>query len=458
VPLTRLKGALGGAATPARIARLAAKGWIEVRSRVRLGKARGPRVRTSGGLESSGTAPELTPAQREVVSRVERGMEARRFAPILLHGVTGSGKTEVYLASAARALERGGQALVLVPEIALTPQLLGRFEARFPDEIAVLHSALTDAERREQWMRIREGRARIAVGARSAVFAPFGRLGLIVVDEEHESSYKQEEGFRYSAREPRRGPSPDAPYPGHPRLGDPVDGELPQRPPGPIRARRDEGTARRGGMPPSRSSTCAAPRSTPRGAARSRGPSWPPSRPASPRAGRRCSSSTDGATRPPSSARTAATSCVARSAASPHLPPGEKRLLCHYCDHSEAPPDRCPNCQGADLRMFGAGTERIADDVAKLFPDVAVERMDRDTTRGRGGHAAILRRFAAGEIRILVGTQMIAKGHDFPGVLLVGVVSLDMSLSLPDFRATERAFQVLVQVAGGPAGPSGPVA
>ncbi len=392
--------------------------------------------------------PEPTPEQAAALERLGEALDRGGFSPFLLHGVTGSGKTEVYLRAIASALERGKRALVLVPEIALTPQLVARFRARFaglPATIAVLHSGLSDGERYDSWRAIAAGEVSIVIGARSAVFAPLRELGVVVVDEEHEASYKQAEGFRYNARDLAllRGQMEGAlvllgsatpalatfhrartGQTGYLHLsGRVADRPLPEvelidltqsRPEGvlsePLREALAETLARgeqallllnrRGFAPFLLCADC--------------GTTF------------RC----------PNCAITLT------------FHQGRRQLRCHYCDYAEPPVDQCPGCGGGNIHPEGAGTERLEEELAGLFPAARTARMDRDTTSRKGSHQELVSRMEAGEIDILVGTQMIAKGHDFPGVTLVGVVGADSSLNFPDFRSAERTFSLLTQVAG----------
>ncbi len=405
--------------------------------------------------EGEAPPPEPTPAQRFVLERLLEHLpetpERRQRGgalPFLLHGVTGSGKTEVYLRLIEAARRRNLSAIVLVPEIALTPQLVGRFRARFGDQVEVLHSERTDRERRLAWQALRSGRARIAVGARSALFAPVVDLGVLVVDEEHDASFKQEDGFRYHARDMallrahRAGAlcvlgsaTPSIESYQLARTGRVGLLELPERPtPHPLprveivdmrRQRPAKGEPallshtlveglrgclergeqailflnRRGFAPSLQCVGCAA-----------------------------------------------LVQCPACSVAlTEHRRAG--LLRCHYCDYRTPVPEACPSCGAPELRRLGLGTERLEEEVARLLPGARVGRLDRDTARGRGAQR-LLRQLRAGDLDVLVGTQMVAKGHDLPGVTLVGVVLADQSLAFPDFRAAERTFQLLTQVAG----------
>jgi primosomal protein N' (replication factor Y) (superfamily II helicase) len=392
----------------------------------------------------------LTPTEdqqavlRVLLAAVERG----GFQPFLLHGVTGSGKTEVYLRAVERALALGKGAILLVPEIALTPMLVRAARSRFGATVSVLHSELATGERHDEWWRIREGEARVVVGARSALFAPVADLGIVVVDEEHDGSYKQDESPRYNGRDVAV-----------------------------VRARLEACPVVLGSATPSIESHANALKGkyTPLALPQRIGPQGLPrveivDRRAVLRAGG------DLILSPP--LRTAlaerlaqgeqslvllnrrgyATSLLCREcghqASCPNcsvsltLHHGGRTVLCHYCGHEGAAPTTCPSCQGAYLRLSGFGTERVVEAVAGLLPKARVERLDSDSARRRGVVAKTLAAFEAGELDVLVGTQMIAKGHDFPRVTLVGVIDADVGLGFADFRSAERTFQLLTQVAG----------
>ncbi len=392
--------------------------------------------------------PEPTAEQAEALRALSGALGAGAYASFLLHGVTGSGKTEVYLRAIAETLDAGRRALLLVPEIALTPQLVGRFRARFErfgTRIAVLHSGLSDGERYDAWRSIARGEVAIVIGARSAVFAPLTEVGIIVVDEEHEGSYKQGEGFRYNARDLAlmRGqmagavvllgsatPALTTYY----RAQEGLSGYLPltmralDRPLPSVELVDLRAEAPEGSLSPTLAAAL-----------------------------------TQNLERGEQSLL-----LLNRRGFAPYLICGDcgrtfrcpncditltfyrgrSRMLCHYCDYAEAPPEACPGCAGPDVRPEGSGTERLEEELAALLPTARIARMDRDSTARKGAHEALVRRMSAGEIDILVGTQMVAKGHDFPGVTLVGVVSADQALNLPDFRSAERAFTLLTQVAG----------
>ncbi len=396
---------------------------------------------------SAGSArnPDLNADQRAALGAAFP--EPSAFAASLLQGVTGSGKTEVYFAAAARAIAAGRQALLLVPEINLTPQLEARIAAAFPGvATAVLHSALPDAERRGHWLAAARGEARLVVGTRLAVFAPLPRLGLVVVDEEHDTSFKQQDGVRYNARDA-------AVY----------------------RARLRDVPVILGSATPSLESYASARRGRyrwlklPRRAAA--GSTLPAVRLVANRAADTCEGL--GPTLRERIAERLARReqtllfinrrgfapsllcaacgwkamcprCTARLVV--HREAGE--LRCHHCGHAEAIAAACPECGNQDLLPLGFGTQRLERALAELYPAARVLRVDRDSTRRKGAFAAMQRAIASGEVDILVGTQMLAKGHDFPRLTLVGVLGADNALYSADFRATERLFAVLEQVAG----------
>jgi primosomal protein N' (replication factor Y) len=396
-----------------------------------------------------------SPAQRVAIEQL---VDAKPGAVFLLHGVTGSGKTLVYIELLRRVvLERGKSAIVLVPEIALTPQTVDRFRAVFGDDIAVLHSALSDGERYDEWLALREGRKRIAVGARSAIFAPLDNLGAIVVDEEHESSYKQGESPRYHARETAI-----------------------------VRARAEGAIVVLGSATPSLESWVNAStgkytlltlpqrvgdaslprvdvidrRETKFKFADERTPedwlrlviSEELESALSDRLGKKEQSILLLNRRGYSSFVQCGTcgfvaTCPNCSISLTHHRTPE-RLVCHYCQHTEPLTRACPQCGGTVMRQHGLGTQQVERLLADRFSTAHIARMDVDTTSGKWAHAEILDRVESGEVDILLGTQMIAKGLDFPNVTLVGVVDADVGINLPDFRASERCFQLLSQVAG----------
>lgn len=390
----------------------------------------------------------LGPHQQRAVDAVCAAIDERSYAGYLLFGVTASGKTEVYLRCVEHALAQGRTCLLLLPEIAITTQVMNKFKSRFGDRVAVMHSALSAGERFDEWMRVYAGEASVVLGARSAAFAPLRNLGLVVVDEEHESSYKQDTAPRYNARD--------------------VAVE---------RARRAGAAVVLGSATPSVETYYRATRGEysllemPSRVEKRPMPrvivvdlrEMPRDRPAS-----IFSAELEEGIRQRLARREQVILLQNRRAYSTFLLcrdcgyvarcpncavslkfySAARKLSCHHCDYSEPAPTVCPGCGGLRIRRFGIGTERVEEETRKTFPEARVIRMDRDTTSRRGAHAAILNAFRLREADILVGTQMIAKGLDFPNVTLVGVVSADTSLNLPDFRASERTFQIVSQVAG----------
>ena len=395
-----------------------------------------------GGLTGAITPPTLTDEQRVAVAAIT---DAAGFVGILLHGVTGSGKTEVYLHAIGALRARGKGAIVLVPEISLTPQLAARFRARFGDEVAILHSGLTERERLGEWTRLERGVARIAVGARSAVFAPVHDLGIIVVDEEHDGSFKQDEGVRYHGR----------------------DVAL-------VRAQRAGAVCVLGSATPSLESYAAATAGRYQLVTLVARPTGGPLPEVAIVDLRTFRPDADLISEPLLAALTEtlaagdqaivflnrrgfATFVMCRGcghafrcqacAVSLTYHQASDRLQCHYCGHGERVPTACPKCGADKIERKGLGTERVATALAERFPDARVARLDRDVASGARAEA-VLARVARREVDLLVGTQMVTKGHDFPGVTLVGVLCADLALGLPDFRASERTFQLLTQVAG----------
>ena len=397
-----------------------------------------------------GTSGLLVPTteQSSALERLNAALAARRFSGFLLHGITGSGKTEVYRWAAAASLGLDRAALILVPEIALTPQAVDWFRAAFQDQVAILHSRLSAGERAAEWERVRTGQARVVVGARLAAFAPIPDLGLVVVDEEQEGTYHQEEDPKYDAREVARWraerhgavlmlgsatPSIETVEACHRgelgllELKRRVDGR--QLPAVAVIDLREELKAGNRGVF-SRALREALARNLERG-----------------------EQAILFLNRRGYNAFVLCRNCgyVARC---PHcevsltLHEDTGLLTCHYCDHQEAPPAVCPHCGSKAIRGFGTGTERVAAEVIREFPRARVLRLDLDTTSTKGAHGRIVRAFRRREADILVGTQMVAKGLDFPGVTLVGIVAADLTLNLPDFRSAERTFQLLVQAAG----------
>jgi primosomal protein N' (replication factor Y) len=413
--------------------RLERRGLVELTQRER---GRRPTL-VNVGARSGRVA--LGRAQRIAVDRIVSGLDGGG-AEVLLHGVTGSGKTEVYLAAAEAALEGGRGAIVLVPEIGLTPQTTARFAARFGDRVAVMHSRLSAGERRDEWHRLRRGEARIVVGPRSAVFAPIAGLGLIVVDEEHDASYKQDGDPRYDAREVARKraaeagavlvcgsatPRPES-WAGLERLelAERVDG----RPLPPIEVVDMRGRDGRSGPVHERTLGALAELGRSGGKAivlvnrrgyspyltcRSCGHAW------------QCPSCD--------------VSLVLHRVSGLH---------CHHCGHREPAPESCFECGSVTLARAGAGTEKVEDLISGAVAPLPVFRLDADTTARAGGHLDVLTRFQEAPAGVLVGTQMVAKGHDFPDVVLGVVLDADATLRFPDFRAEERTFALIAQLAG----------
>ncbi|MGC8792222.1 MAG: replication restart helicase PriA, partial [Bryobacteraceae bacterium] len=392
---------------------------------------------------------ELNAHQQAAYEAIRGALEGKQFNVFLLEGVTGSGKTEVYLRAIEAALALGRGALMLVPEIALTPAVAALFFQRFGDQVAILHSAFSDAERADQWRRIRSGAAPVAVGTRSAVFAPVRDLGLIVVDEEHDHSYKQEETPRYHGRDVAivraqmagacvvlgsATPSLESRY--NAERGKYQLLLLPER----IERRplpRVEIVDMRAEFLETRKQATFSRRLLEEIGARLE--SGEQTMLLLNRRGFACFVACRACGHRMECVNCAVTLTYHRR---------EHRLLCHYCNYAEPPPTACPKCSSEHIYYIGVGSERIEEELHRHFPRARVERMDRDTVSGRRQYETILAAFREGSFDILVGTQMIAKGHDIPNVTLVGVVSADVGLGVPDFRAAERTFQLLTQVAG----------
>ncbi len=425
------------------------KGFVE-RCQVLKGKKAGGTIEKDFPVSTpSDSPPSLTVEQETAVNTIRPLLMEKGFHSFLLHGVTSSGKTEIYLRVIEQALKLGRDALVLVPEIALTPQTLQRFSSRFGTQVAVLHSGLTDRERLDFWWKIRRGRARIAMGARSAVFAPFRNLGVIVVDEEHDPSYKQQDRVRYNARDLAlvRGqrekavvilgsatPSLESYY--NAQKGKSTLLELTERMrkrpqpevvPIDMRQRSSHGKTRSSLSLPLQEALIR---------------NWNEGKKSLVFLNRR------------GYAHTMLCRDCGHLVRCPHCSVSltfhraKGRLCCHYCEYQTSPPSRCPSCRGADIQPVGRGTEKIEEEIGTLLPQARIGRMDRDTTQKKGAHEKILSRFRGEDLDILIGTQMVTKGHDIPEVTLVGVILADVSLDLPDFRASERTLQLLMQVAG----------
>jgi primosomal protein N' (replication factor Y) (superfamily II helicase) len=389
----------------------------------------------------------LNPDQRKALDAVLAALRAQRHRTLLIHGVTGSGKTEVYIQAMEEVVRYGRQTIVLVPEISLTPQTVERFRRRF-GAVAVLHSHLSDADRHWQWQRIADGRASVIVGARSAIFAPTPHLGLIILDEEHETTFKQEVAPRYHAREvaAARAAAEDVPLVlgsatpsleswNRARLGQYQLIEMPRRvlnrplpEVGTIDLRADGHRTGVGSI--SRQLQQAIHTALQEGGQvilllNRRGYSTHIQCPA-------CG---------------AVVRCPDCDIALTHHRTGDQ-VLCHLCDYRAAPPTACPQCDSGEIRYWGMGTQKLEAEVRARFPNAPVLRMDADTMQARGAHERALADFREGRASILLGTQMIAKGLDFPNVTLVGVIQADTALHLPDFRAAERTSHLVMQVAG----------
>ncbi|HUI83997.1 MAG TPA: primosomal protein N', partial [Candidatus Binatia bacterium] len=406
------------------------------------------------GFHMSGMKPRkleflFTPAQKAALDAIISAVDERKFLPMLLHGVTGSGKTAVYLSAMQAVLAKGRSAILLVPEIGLTPAVAADLHQIFGDEVAILHSALRDDERAKQWKRIRNGESHIVVGTRSAVFAPVADLALIVVDEEHDHSYKQEEMPRYHARDVAvmRARMCNAAVvlgsatPSLETYHNAAEGkyrllELPERierrslPQVEIVDMREEFHRTKKDEPLSRRLV--------------------------EEIGERLSRHEQVMVllnRRGYSAFVLCRECgesvqCRNCAIAMTYHRREHRLVCHYCGCTRPAPRTCPKCGSEYVQYLGTGSEKLESILHGLFPSARIARLDRDTVRGRDDFERILGAFHAGEMDLLVGTQMIAKGHDIAGVTLVGVVGSDAALSFPDFRAAERTFQLLTQVAG----------
>jgi primosomal protein N' (replication factor Y) len=391
----------------------------------------------------------LNSKQKEAADRIKEKLGKGFFFTYLLHGITGSGKTEVYYHAVRDTMELGRQCIIMVPEIALTVSLAALFKARLGDRVAILHSALSLGERYDQWIRIVRGDADVVIGARSALFAPLARLGLIIIDEEHDTSYKQEEKFRYQARDAAtmRAKLVDALV----ILGSGTPS---------VQSYQNAVSGKYGLLTmPERVFKRALPPVTIVDMAHFDSKSItdiiisPPLREALRENLDREKQAILFLNR-----RGFSTVYLCRSCGEAIRCPNcelsltyhkdKNNLVCHYCGFTIQPPQRCPSCTKEALKPYGFGTERVVEAVTEIFPAASVERMDRDTIRHKGSLQQVLRRLLHHEIDILVGTQMVTKGHDFPNITLVGVISADLSLNTPDFRAGEMTFQLLSQVAG----------
>jgi len=440
------------------VSRLAARGFVSLREEA---DERDPFERAALPAAAPDATRQLTAEQAIAFDRLAALTDSGEFNVALLHGVTGSGKTEIYLRLADRVCRAGQQVLVMVPEIALTPSLAGLCRAAFGSRVAIQHSALSDGERHDQWQRIRRGDIDVVIGTRSAVFAPLARPGLIVVDEEHDTSYKQEEAPRYNSRDVAI-----------------------------VRASREKATVVLGSATPSMESyqnavTCKYARVTlerrvldrpmatvtivnMRDEYAAEGPDVVISRTLAAgvedRLARReqvlvllnrrgystavfCRQCGDTFECPNCSISLTVHKSTTSNVGSAFRRTGD-RARCHYCNYSVAVPKQCRKCAAPYLEQTGFGTEKVEQHLRDLFPDARIGRIDRDSVRRKGALTSLLSRFGGGELDVLVGTQMIAKGHDFPRVTLVGVISADVGLGIADFRAAERTFQLLTQVAG----------
>jgi primosomal protein N' (replication factor Y) len=392
---------------------------------------------------------ELTHAQVTVLREIEKPLAQKTYATFLLHGITGSGKTEVYMRAMRATLDLGRSAMMLVPEIALTPVFSRRLRAQFGDRVAIFHSSLSKGERFDEWNRVKNGEARIVIGTRSAVFAPVSDLGLVIVDEEHESTYRQQDSPYYNGRDV-----------------------------GVVRAEKESAVVVLGSATPSLESFHNARigkyrylnlpdriANRPLATARIVDMREVFARYGKPRvfSDELLAAITETHDRGEQSIvllnrRGYSRFVLCRSCGeSIHCPNcdvtltyhrSERVIVCHYCNHRQAAPSLCPNCHGKYIYYIGEGTEQIEEMIRELFPALRIARIDRDTTSRRSLFEKSLIDFSEGKLDMLVGTQMLAKGHDFPNVTLVGVVSVDAGLQLPDFRAAERTFQLITQVAG----------
>ncbi|AOV08312.1 primosomal protein N' [Sporosarcina ureilytica] len=403
---------------------------------------------TSPELQDVPIPEKLTDEQESALQPIGQAIKDGRQETFLLHGVTGSGKTEVYLQAITKVLEKGQEAIVLVPEISLTPQMTARFKARFGQLVAVLHSALSAGEKYDEWRKIHRGEVKVVVGARSAIFAPFENLGIIILDEEHESTYKQEESPRYHARDvaikrseyykcPVILGSATPSLESYARASKDVytlltlknrakSQQLPEVEVVDMREQLKSGNRSMFSIPLAEAIRERLERNEQiilflnrRGFS-------------SFVLCRDCGTTVE------------CPNCdISLTYHRAH-----ELLKCHYCGHEERVPTVCPQCESEHIRFFGTGTQKVEEEIAKLFPEARVIRMDVDTTRRKGAHERLLRQFSEGKADILLGTQMIAKGLDFPNITLVGVLAADTTLHLADFRAAEKTFQLMTQVSG----------
>jgi primosomal protein N' (replication factor Y) (superfamily II helicase) len=441
-PLSAKQLAARAGCTMAPIHQLRKKGLIaESIERISVG-------RLDDAAHAREPAHELNADQVAALGALREALDAPEHRTILIHGVTGSGKTEVYIQAIERVVRFGRQAILLVPEISLTPQTVARFRARF-DRVAVLHSHLSDVERHAHWRRIARGEVDVVVGARSAVFAPTPHLGLIVLDEEHESTFKQDSAPRYHARDVALRRAADQSVPLVLASATPSLESWHRAQRGEYRLvdmpRRVLGRA----MP----AVCTIDLRQEVHSRSSRGAISRPLHRAMDEALREGGQVILLLNRRGHSTHIQCPAC-GHAVRCPECDLAltfhrhDSSAVCHYCDYQAAAPTACPECNFAGIRFSGLGTQKLEAEVRARFPNHACLRMDTDSMRARGSHERALASFRAGEARILLGTQMIAKGLDFPNVTLVGVVNADTALHLPDFRAAERTFQLVTQVAG----------
>ena len=392
--------------------------------------------------------PILNDEQQLAVSSIQDALQQRAYRGFLLHGVTGSGKTEVYLHAAEEARQLGVGTLVLVPEITLTPQLVGRYRARFGDGLAVLHSGLSDRERYDQWNLLRQGRVQVAIGVRSALFAPVNNLGLIVVDEEHDTSFKQERGFSYHARDLallRASLCQAVTVLGSatPSLESYRNAQI-----GKLQLLTLQKRATDARLPTIELIHMANHRNGPHGQSLISGPLHQEIKRTLEKKQQIILFLNRRGFAPNMLCKACGTVIQCTDCAvSMTLHRRPPRLICHYCGATRPEPSRCPSCGSPAVEPIGSGTQKIEELLASLFPGARVGRLDRDVADASSAET-VLSRLRNGELDILVGTQMITKGHDFPSVTLVGVIQSDVGLHMPDFRAGERTFQLLTQVAG----------
>ncbi len=414
------------------VSRLAKKGWLVL-------KKRRDHQNLPFPLAPSQSPLSLTPQQKDAYKKVSKNLGS--YSPFLLHGVTGSGKTELYLQWAQECIEKGMGLLLLIPEISLTPQYISRFTARFGDRVGILHSGLTSKERLEEWLRIKEGIASVVMGTRSALFAPLRKPGLIIVDEEHDTSFKQDTSPRYNARDlalvraqiekcpvvlASATPSLESYY--NALKGRYTLLELKERIGAPMAQVKVINMAHEKG-PFSKAFT----------------------------EGLKKTLKNDGQALVLLNRRGYASFLICPRCGETVKCPNcditltlhrhPTSLKCHYCGHTQTPSNLCRHCHG-EMKALGLGIQRIEEDLRSQFPNIRIQRMDRDALKTKGTHWEILQALEKGEIDVLLGTQMVAKGHHYPRISFVGVVLADTGLHLPDFRASERTFQILTQVVG----------